>query len=143
MLNLTVCLIILFKFSLFSSSAPNSCYWKGLILNLFCLITQLLILVPTIWRFLCNRSHNHRASLRNRFEKSRLKALAISRARAPLYCLMALFIAVTGIYSIISEIFNWTNFSYLFSVVCLSGCLLNDVCLFMSIRQDPSTVYAI
>ena len=125
-----------------TGSTPNFCFFVSLAINLALVASQLLIVIPMLRNTLRSHGESKLVPLLARATKNRLKSIAMSRKRAPIFTVAITVLSVLAIYTLISTIFVWRNFEYLFTMVCLVGCSLNDVCLYIRVRCDSSSSYA-
>ena len=127
----------------YSSEVRDMWFFISLSLNFYLIIAQLLIFIPTIISIFRSYARNNLTSIWDRMHKYRLKSIAMSSFRIPFFCFLVLTLSVLSVYTLIASVFQWKNFEYLFVVVCLIGCTVSDACLYVRIKCDFSSAYAI
>lgn len=117
----------------------DTCFWVSASLNVFLIATQLLLLIPPLVAAL----RSDKLSFCARLHRHRLKCLIMSELRVPVVCGMGLMLAIAGSYAIVGFVFMWENYEYLFTIGCVIGYSLNDLALYIRIKCDFSSSYAV
>lgn len=134
MFDLLFSLIVLIYFSS-SATKIDSCFYTALIYNILHILLHLIILIPVAIKLI---KHKTVAKLKREY----IKSIVISRYRMPGVCWSLLALSLASLYSIIIELFSWTNYSYLFTVFCLIGSSLTHVSNFVKIKKDCSLFFS-
>ena len=135
MLDCLLSLIILLYFW-FSHTHSDSCFNAALFYNISHLALHLLMLLPILPRIFKYRTLT-------KAHREFIKALVMSKWRMPIYSGLILLSTIACLYSIIVELFNWVNYTYLFIVFCLLGSSLTTVSRFVRIKMDCSVFYSL
>lgn len=135
MLDLAFSLTAMVYFS-FNEQGYDNCFYVSFIYNIVHLASHLLMVLPILPCLLKSRSI---AKARRQY----MKTLIMSKWRMPLFAVLITLTNICCLYSIIVELFNWYNYTYLFTVFCLLGSSLSTVCTYVRIKLDCSLFYSL
>ena len=128
---------------LYSHTVNDICLVMSLIFNLSLIMIQLLIFIPAFKNTIRSYLRNNHTSIWVRIRKYRLKSIAMSSRRVPIFCLLIITFSLASVYTLIASVFLWDNFEYLFVIFCLIGSTLSDACLYIRIKCDISSAFAV
>lgn len=114
----------------------DSCYYTALAFNVIFILSHLIIMAPIIFKFSKCRSFT-------KLKRDYIKSFIISNYRMPAFSVIILVLSFAGLYSLIVELFDWTNYGFLFTTFCLICSSLTQVASYTKLKLDCSLFFSL
>ena len=134
-MNAVVSAISLIYFSQLPSNQSFN-YFYGLSVNIINLISYIIALSPLL---ICILKKRKKTSATEEYYKH----IALSKIAFPIFSSINLLLSVVCLFGLISQIFKWKYYDYLFISFCLVGASLSIACSYLKIRTDCMVVFSL
>lgn len=133
-MNFIASITTLIYFLSFDSQTSN--YRLALALNSLSIISYLIILIPLIIRI---RKSRRKASISDHYSKF----MALSTIAFPIYSIMNAFLSCICLYTLISKLFKWKDYDYLFITFSLVSSSLSTIVSYCKVRFDCVIIFTL
>lgn len=135
MLDLLFSLLTLIYFTS-TATKLDTCYYTALVYNSLHILAHCIIFIPVLVKsFKCK-------SL-TKIKREYVKSLVTSKYRMPIFSAIVILLSLACLYSIIIQLFVWTNYGYLFTVFCMICSSITHASTYIKLRFDCSLFFSI